>query len=59
MNLAVMRDPITGANVARSNSDAIKEMRSNSIYGYDKTPGGIQAGFSIGQQIRSMMGFGA
>jgi len=40
-------------------TDAIKEMRSNSIYGYDKTPGGIQAGFSIGQQIRSMMGFGA
>ena len=59
MNLAVMRDPATGANVARSNSDAIREMRTNTIYGYDTTPGGIQAGFDIGKQVRAMMGFGA
>jgi hypothetical protein len=59
MNLAVVRDPDTGANVARSNSGAIKELRTNVVYGYDSTPGGIQAAFDIGTQIRSMMGFGA
>ena len=58
MNLAVVRDPNTGANVARSNADAIREMRQNPIYGYDKTPGGIEAGFSIGTKLRAMMGFG-
>lgn len=59
MNLAMTRDPATGANIARSNADAIKEMRSNPIYGYDTTPGGKAAAFDIGKQIRSMMGFGA
>lgn len=58
MNLAVVRDPATGANVARSNADAVKEMRTNPIYGYDKTPGGIEAGFNIGTKLRAMMGFG-
>lgn len=59
MNLAMTRDPKTGANVARSNSDAIKEMRSNPIYGYDTSVGGKAAAFDIGKQLRSMMGFGA
>lgn len=59
MNLATKRDPATGANVARSNSEAITEMRKNPIYGYDKTQGAMTAGFDIAKQIRSMMGFGA
>ena len=59
MNLATKRDPATGANVARSNSEAITEMRKNPIYGYDKTQGAMSAGFDIAKQIRSMMGFGA
>lgn len=58
MNLATVKDPATGANIARSNADAVKEMRTNPIYGYDKTPGGIQAGFAIGTKLRSLMGFG-
>ena len=59
MNLATKRDPATGANVARSNSEAITEMRKNPIYGYDKTQGAMTAGFDIVKQMRSMMGFGA
>ena len=59
MNLAVVRDPKTGANVARSNSEAVKEMRTNPIYGYDYTAGAKQSAFALGSQIRSMMGFGA
>lgn len=59
MNLATVKDPATGANIARSNADAVKEMRSNPIYGYDTSPGGKAAAFDIGKQIRSMMGFGA
>lgn len=59
MNLATKRDEKTGALVARSLAESTKEMRTNTIYGYDKTPGGIQSAFDLGTQIRSMMGFGA
>jgi hypothetical protein len=59
MNLAVKKDPVTGANIARSNSEAITEMRSNPVYGYASTTGGKNAAFDIGTQVRSMMGFGA
>jgi hypothetical protein len=59
MNLATAKDPKTGAYIARTNTEAVKEMRTNAIYGYDKTPGAIQSAFDLGTQIRSMMGFGA
>ena len=59
MHLATKVDPATGATVARSTSEAIKEMRSNPVYGYDKTQGAINSAYALGSQIRSMMGFGA
>jgi hypothetical protein len=59
MNLAYYKDPKTGANVARSNSEAIKEMRTNPIYGYDTTQGAIDSAYALGSQIRALTGHGA
>jgi len=59
MNLAYTKDPKTGANVARSNSEAVREMRTNPIYGYDKTQGAIDSAYALGSQIRALTGHGA
>lgn len=59
MNLATVKDPKTGENVARTLTSSIQEMRTNPIYGYDNTQGAKDAAFNLGSQIRSMMGYGA
>ena len=59
LGLVTTKDPKTGATIARSNSDIVKEMRTNPVYGYDNTQGAKDAAFSLGSQIRSMMGYGA
>ena len=59
MALVTKKDPATGATIARSNSEIIKEARTNPTYGYDKTQGAIDSAYALGSQIRSMMGFGA
>lgn len=58
MNAVTTRDPKTGAIVARTNADVIKEIRTNSIYGYDFTPAAISSAKDLGRQIKAMMGFG-
>jgi hypothetical protein len=58
MNAVTTRDPKTGAMVARTNADVIKEVRTNPIYGYDTTPGAISAAKDLGRQLKAMMGFG-
>lgn len=58
MNAVTTRDPKTGAIIARTNADVIKEIRTNPIYGYDYTPGAISSAKDLGRQIKAMMGFG-
>jgi len=58
MNAVSTRDPKTGAIVARSNADVIKEVRTNPIYGYDTSPGAISSAKDLGRQLKAMMGFG-
>ena len=58
MNAVTTRDPKTGAIIARTNADVIKEIRTNPIYGYDYTPGAISSAKDLGRTIKAMMGFG-
>jgi len=58
MNAVTTRDPKTGAIIARTNAEVIKEIRSNPIYGYDYTPGAISSAKDLGRSIKAMMGFG-